>query len=71
MIYPRCKVPGCKSPVIREQTKNGLCLKHEEMLSFLLWALPQIKLSSERTIPGLWLPGDPIDAKARTSEVPT
>lgn len=61
MIYPRCKAPGCKSPVIREKSKNGLCIKHEDMLNFLLWALPQIKLTQEPRLPGLWLPGDPVN----------
>ena len=61
----KCFYPHCEHNVIPSRSRRGLCPKHEEFLEFLLWALPQIKLTTESKTPildkvGIWTPGQPL-----------
>jgi len=58
--FQRCIFPKCYRGVIPNNSPHGLCPRHEEELEFLLWAIPKIKLTEERKVPGLWVPGDPL-----------
>ena len=65
MKYDRCFYRGCSHNQIPGRSPHNLCPKHEEMLEFLLWALPKIKLTEESKTPlldkvGLWTPGQPL-----------
>jgi len=59
MKLQRCVFPNCFRSIILNKAPHRMCPKHEEWLEFLLWAIPKIKLTEERKVPGLWLPGDP------------
>lgn len=54
----RCPVPSCQGSVITGKSAHGLCPYHEELLGFLLFILPHIKIEA-KTPSGLVLPGQP------------
>jgi len=61
----KCLYPSCEHNVIPNRGRYGMCPQHTEFLEFLLWALPQIKLTEESKTPvldkvGLWVPGQPV-----------
>lgn len=57
MKYNNCPVPNCERHVIPGKSSHGLCIHHEELLAFLLFILPHIRVGQEN--PKLVLPGQP------------
>jgi hypothetical protein len=57
--YGHCPVPNCERRIIPGRSAHGLCPHHEELLDFLLFVLPHIKINPGRTASGLVLPGTP------------
>lgn len=58
--YNKCPVPNCKRNLIPGKHPRGLCIHHEELLDFLLFILPHIKIGQGNpNLPGLILPGQP------------
>lgn len=58
--YDHCPVPNCKRNIIKERSPHGLCSHHEELLDFLLFILPYIRVGQGNPkLPGLILPGQP------------
>ena len=57
--YGHCPVPSCKRRLIPGQSPHGLCPHHEELLDFLLFILPHIRVERGKTSSGLVLPGSP------------
>jgi len=61
----KCLYPRCEHNVIPHRSHYEMCPKHEELLEFLLWTIPKIKLTEESKTPvldkvGLWVPGQPL-----------
>ena len=57
--YNKCKIPDCGGNIIPNRSKHNLCMKHEEMYIFLIWAFDNIKVSGGKeqiTKSGLILP---------------
>lgn len=57
--YGYCPVPDCKRRLIPGRSPHGLCPHHEELLDFLLFILPHIRVEQGKTPSGLVLPGQP------------
>ena len=43
-----CSVPGCGKVIVptSRESEHGMCRKHDEWLTFLLFALPKIKVQT-------------------------
>jgi len=57
--YGHCPVPNCERRIISGRSPHGLCPHHEELLDFLLFILPRIRVERGKTESGLVLPGTP------------
>jgi len=55
----KCPVPGCYRFLVDGRSPNGFCPYHEELLAFLLFILPRIRVEQRQTPSGLVLPGQP------------
>lgn len=53
-IYVSCPVPMCERRVLPTSV-HKLCVEHEKALTFLLWAIPRIKIEAPKE-PALWTP---------------
>ena len=64
--YRKCPVDECSGNVMPNSTK-GLCPRHTEMMSFLLWAIPRVRL--EKKDSPIIVPGQPeAELKLDTTE---
>jgi len=55
-VYVKCSVDDCSRRVM-PTSKMGLCPKHEEWMTFLLWAVPRIKIEKKPDDKKLFVPG--------------
>lgn len=57
--YGHCPVPNCERRLIPGRSPRGLCPHHEELLDFLFFILPRIRVNQGKSPSGLVLPGSP------------
>jgi hypothetical protein len=56
-LYGRCQFPGCDGNIVPGKSVANLCIRHSEMLRFLVWAIKNITVTKEpKTDSGIIIP---------------